>query len=123
MKSNLDEIKRFQLKQLPALPSDLDDYFNSLLLTTQPMSSDLFRMYKHVKSDDFHPKEESKLEWAQFTVLETIKLYMSGYFPLSDHSESDILRRIWMPLEKVFDCSVITARRYFFCFFFVLFVL
>ncbi|KAG1422283.1 hypothetical protein G6F58_003370 [Rhizopus delemar] len=35
---------------------------------------------------------------------------MSNYFPLSDQSEADILRRIWLLIDTVFDYSAIKSR-------------
>lgn len=76
--------------------------------------NDLDSLFKKVKSADFHPQKDSILEWAQSTVLNTIKLFMSNYFPLNDQSKADILRRIWLFLGTVFDYSVVKSRRYFF---------
>lgn len=67
-----------------------------------------------MKAANFHPRNDEALAWAQTTVLNTIKLFMSNYFPLSDQSEAGILRRIWLLIDTVFDYSAIKARRYFY---------
>ncbi|KAG1644675.1 hypothetical protein G6F44_002587 [Rhizopus delemar] len=95
-KEDLKEIKTFKLKPLPVLPKDLKDYFNSILSMSSSSQNDLDSLFKKVKSADFHPQKDSILEWAQSTVLNTIKLFMSNYFPLNDQSKADILRRIWL---------------------------
>lgn len=46
------------------MPNDLDEYFNSLLLTAQTTPSNLYDAYKKAKADDFHPINDDKLEWA-----------------------------------------------------------
>ncbi|GAN06832.1 hypothetical protein MAM1_0137c06322 [Mucor ambiguus] len=102
------EIKTFKLKRLPNLPTDLENYFDSLLLLST--ENDLDKLYIDVKAANFHPKNDEALAWAQTTVLNTIKLFMSNYFPLSDQSEADILRRIWLLIDTVFDYSAIKSR-------------
>ncbi|KAG1301753.1 hypothetical protein G6F64_011523 [Rhizopus arrhizus] len=109
-KEDLKEIKTFKLKRLPNLPTDLENYFNSLLLLST--ENDLDKLYTDVKAANFHPRNDEALAWAQTTVLNTIKLFMSNYFPLSDQSEADILRRIWLLIDTVFDYSAIKSRRY-----------
>ncbi|KAI7900632.1 uncharacterized protein BX663DRAFT_151916 [Cokeromyces recurvatus] len=107
-KEDLNEIKTFKLKRLPNLPTDLENYFNSLLLLST--ENDLDKLYTNVKAANFHPRNDKALAWAQTIVLNTIKLFMSNYFPLSDQSEADILRRIWLLIDTVFDYSAIKSR-------------
>ncbi|KAI9272206.1 hypothetical protein EDC94DRAFT_638785 [Helicostylum pulchrum] len=107
-KEDLKEIKTFKLKRLPNLPADLENYFNSLLLLST--ENDLEKLYTDMKAANFHPRNDEALAWAQTTVLNTIKLFMSNYFPLSDQSEAGILRRIWLLIDTVFDYSAIKAR-------------
>ncbi|GAA5814266.1 hypothetical protein MFLAVUS_007760 [Mucor flavus] len=46
--TDLKEIKTFKLKQLPNLPTDLENYFNSLLLLST--KNDLEKLYTDVKA-------------------------------------------------------------------------
>lgn len=90
----------------------MENYFNSLISFSN--DNDLEKLYTEVKAANFHPRKDEALAWAQTTVMDTIKLFMSSYFPLSDQSESDILRRIWSLIDSVFDHSEIKSRRYFY---------
>lgn len=62
-KEDLKEIKTFKLKRLPNLPTDLENYFNSLLLLST--ENDLDKLYTDVKAANFHPRNDEALAWAQ----------------------------------------------------------
>lgn len=74
------------------------------------MENDSGKLYTDVKAANFHPRKDEALAWAQTTVLNTIKLFMSNYFPLSGQSEADILRRVWLLIDAVFDYSAIKSK-------------
>lgn len=108
-KEDLEEIKTFQLKPLPSLPSNLENYFSKL--QSLAIQDDLYKFYTLVKAANFDPEKDEALAWAQTTVLNTIKLFMCNYFPLSDQSEADILHRTWSLVDSVFVYSAINSRR------------
>lgn len=62
-KEDLKEIKTFKLKRLPNLPTDLENYFNSLLLLST--ENDLDKLYTDAKAANFHPRNDEALAWAQ----------------------------------------------------------
>ncbi|KAG2191987.1 hypothetical protein INT47_000779 [Mucor saturninus] len=103
----LIEIKSYQLKKFPPLPLELKEYLQTLLKYT---SLDLDTLYCKLSSVRLHPVNESAKEWAQSTILNTIKLFMCHYIPLTDQTESDVIRRIWILLDTVFDHSIIISR-------------
>jgi hypothetical protein len=104
----LIEIKSYQLKKFPSLPVELKEYLQKLLEYT---SLDLDALYSELNTIRLHPVNDSAKEWAQSTILSTIKLFMCNYIPLTDQSESDVIRRIWILLDTVFDHSTIISRR------------
>ncbi|KAG0743871.1 hypothetical protein G6F33_010833 [Rhizopus arrhizus] len=103
----LIEIKSYQLKKFPPLPLEMKEYLQTLLKYT---SLDLDTLYCKLSTVRLHPVNDSAKEWAQSTILSTIKLFMCNYIPLTDQSESDIIRRIWILLDTVFDHSTIISR-------------
>lgn len=103
----LIEIKSYQLKKFPPLPLELKEYLQNLLEYT---SLDLDTLYCKLSTVRLHPVNDSAKEWAQSTILNTIKLFMCNYIPLTDQSEGDIIRRIWILLDTVFDHSTIISR-------------
>jgi hypothetical protein len=96
------------LKKFPSLPQELKDYLQPLLKDT---SLDLNALYLKISETRLHPITDSAKEWAQSTILNTIKLFMCNYIPLTDQSEGDVIRRIWILLDTVFDHSTIISRR------------
>ncbi|RCH81527.1 hypothetical protein CU098_001238, partial [Rhizopus stolonifer] len=101
------EIKSYQLKKFPPLPLELKEYLQTLLEYT---SLDLDTLYCKLSTVRLHPVNDSAKEWAQSTILNTIKLFMCNYIPLTDQSEGDIIRIIWILLDTVFDHSTIISR-------------
>ncbi|KAG1580612.1 hypothetical protein G6F47_010490 [Rhizopus delemar] len=103
----LIEIKSYQLKKFPPLPLELKEYLQTLLKYT---SLDLDTLYCKLSTVRLHPVNDSVKEWAQSTILSTIKLFMCNYIPSTDQSESDVIRKIWILLDTVFDHSTIISR-------------
>ncbi|KAI7907272.1 uncharacterized protein BX663DRAFT_133377 [Cokeromyces recurvatus] len=86
---DLKEIKTYNLKPLASLPSKMEECIDSLKHIT-----DLDELYKTLKQQELQPLKESQLEWLQSSLYNAVKLFMFNYFPLTDQSESDILKRL-----------------------------
>lgn len=54
------------------------------------------------------------LHWAQNTMEASLLLHAfpGKYFPITDQSESDVLKNLWLFIDKAFDDTAINTRRY-----------
>ena len=66
---------------------------------------------EQARSTHFDPNNDFDMDWAQSTIETALKLYPANYFPLTDQTESDILKRIWIFIEKAFDNLPVVVRR------------
>lgn len=103
----LIEIKSYQLTKFPPLPLELKEHLQAFLKYT---SLDLDILCCKLSTVRLHPVNDSAKEWAHSTILTTIKLLMCNYIPLTDQNESDVVKRIWILLDTVFDHSNIISK-------------
>ncbi|KAI9262111.1 hypothetical protein BY458DRAFT_515462, partial [Sporodiniella umbellata] len=47
--------------------------------------------------------EAFDLEWAQFSIISALRLFQGNYFPLTDQTEADMIRRVWSFIDTAFD--------------------
>ncbi|KAI9489537.1 hypothetical protein BDB00DRAFT_770415, partial [Zychaea mexicana] len=59
---------------------------------------------------DFDPFEAPELYWAHKAIVEASDLFVYNYLPFQDHSESDLIHRIWEFVEKCFDGSSLKVQ-------------
>ncbi|KAI7856326.1 hypothetical protein BDC45DRAFT_503668 [Circinella umbellata] len=67
-------------------------------------------LMEQARSTHFDPINDFDMDWAQSTIETALKLYPTNYFPLTDQTESDILKRIWIFIEKAFDNLPVVVR-------------
>ncbi|KAK4515609.1 uncharacterized protein ATC70_010560 [Mucor velutinosus] len=104
-----DEMKQFaiscsveQLDSLPSLPTDIENFMNTI------KDIDNLNALKDTISN--HPQTNPDLEWVRSSMESCIKLFKHRYLPLADHSEADLLRRVWMFIDTCFDTSKIHCK-------------
>jgi hypothetical protein len=76
--AELHEIKTANPKSLPSLPTDLQEYLNSII---QLKSIDA--AYRELSKQFISPIENSSLEWAQSSAYDYWKLFIFNFFPLN----------------------------------------
>ncbi|KAG1171479.1 hypothetical protein G6F71_006929 [Rhizopus microsporus] len=97
----IDEIENFKMKQLVELPPNVNKYIESLQKSTDAIS---------LKRQLTQELECPASDWISNTLLEYLKLFKYNHLPLTDQSEGDVLRRVWIFLDTVFDDSKISCR-------------
>ncbi|KAL7324747.1 hypothetical protein PS15p_209892 [Mucor circinelloides] len=92
----INEIRTFKQKELVGLPSEVEDYIESLKKSTDSVA---------LKTQLTEDLDCSACSWIKCTLLEYLNLFKCNYLPLTDQSEGDVLRRVWFFLDTVFDNS------------------
>ncbi|KAI7873272.1 hypothetical protein K492DRAFT_139073, partial [Lichtheimia hyalospora FSU 10163] len=101
----LKELKTYKATSLAPLPLDVHDYLYSFV-----GKQNLELLYMHTNSKIFHPIKNPDLHWIQKTMVEALDLFFYKLLPLTDQSDSDLLRRVWHFLEKCFDPVGVQVR-------------
>jgi hypothetical protein len=97
----INEVKTFKQKELIGLPSEVEDFIESLKKSTDSVA---------LKTQLTEDLDCSACSWIKRTLLEYLNLFKCNYLPLTDQSEGDVLRRVWFFLDTVFDNSKISCR-------------
>ncbi|KAG1145190.1 hypothetical protein G6F37_012183 [Rhizopus arrhizus] len=97
----INEVRTFKQKELVGLPSEVEDYFESLKKSIDSVA---------LKTQLTEDLDCSACSWIKRTLLEYLNLFKCNYLPLTDQSEGDVLRRVWFFLDTVFDNSKISCR-------------
>ncbi|KAG2223687.1 hypothetical protein INT45_007265, partial [Circinella minor] len=88
-----EEMKEIKNEACPKdhdLPGKLEEYLKGYL-----GKRDLETIFEQASHLPFHPKNEPDLFWIHQTFLKTLNLFYNNYLPVTDHSESDLLNRVW----------------------------
>lgn len=94
----INEVKTFKPKELIGLPLEVENYMESLKESINSVE---------LKTGDL---DGSACSWIKRTLLEYFNLFKCNYLPMTDHSEGDALRRVWLFLDTMFDHSKISCR-------------
>ncbi|KAG2222345.1 hypothetical protein INT45_009818 [Circinella minor] len=101
----LDEICRKNPHPLPPATPQLLDYVNGFInLTT------IDELEKRVRKRMFDFDKEFILDWAQYSLQTVIRLFHSNFFPITDQTEGDMIRRIWNFIDYAFDNMKVDIR-------------
>lgn len=99
--AELDEIRTFEEKKLPIMPTELRDYINSFNKNSiQELRSQIFKpqefdqAYNHEDSHDY--------DWVRFTVYALLREYESGSLK-EEHSEAWYMAHAWHFVDTVFN--------------------
>ena len=68
-------------------------------------------LMQHARSKLFDVETEFELDWIQSTIETALQLIPAKYFPLTDQTESDILKPLWIFIDKAFDNLEVDVRR------------
>ncbi|KAI7847654.1 hypothetical protein BDC45DRAFT_341073 [Circinella umbellata] len=103
-----EEMKEVKNEACPKdydLPEKLNEYLKGYL-----GKRDLETIFEQASHVPFHPKNEPDLFWIHQTFLKTLNLFYNNYLPVTDHSESDLLNRVWVVVQECFDESEFKVR-------------
>ncbi|KAG0899585.1 hypothetical protein G6F33_013194 [Rhizopus arrhizus] len=99
--AELDEIKAFEEKKLPIMPTELRDYINSFNknsiqeLRRQIVQSQEFdQEYSHKDSHDY--------DWVRFTIYSLLREYEAGSLN-KEHREAWYMAHVWHSIDTVFN--------------------
>ncbi|KAF7727424.1 hypothetical protein EC973_007588 [Apophysomyces ossiformis] len=96
--SELEEIRSYNWKPLPDLPSDLQQYLDS------------FRTSQWAKASHFDPSIDFAREWAQGAIVDAARLLIFDV-TRSNLTEGDFMHRAWGFVDKAFDNTLIRVTR------------
>ncbi|KAI8137318.1 hypothetical protein BJV82DRAFT_635858 [Fennellomyces sp. T-0311] len=82
-----------------------DEYLNSYIGKTN--FNDLM---DHARSQMFSFEKEFEMEWAQSTIETALRLYPAEFIPLTNQTEWDVLKKIWVFIDKAFDDVPVDVR-------------
>ncbi|KAI8139962.1 hypothetical protein BJV82DRAFT_672060 [Fennellomyces sp. T-0311] len=92
-RAEIRELKEHNVRPLPPCPSRLLEYLNEC-----PIS----RTYNFESKCD--------LDWAQYSIQSALRLFQGNFFPITDQTEAEIIRRAWLFVDTAFDNSEISVR-------------
>ena len=69
------------------------------------------KLEKRVRKRMFDFHEEFIFDWAQYSFQTVIHLFHSNFFPITNQTEEDIIRRIWSLIDYAFDNMKMDVRR------------
>ncbi|KAI9274632.1 hypothetical protein BDA99DRAFT_432095 [Phascolomyces articulosus] len=101
----LQEIKNHKKVVLDPIPDDLREY-----LYSYSGKHDVEGLFQHNIKKLYHPITQPDLHWAQKIIMEALDLYFYKYLPIDDHTEADLIHRVWHFIEKCYDESKIVVR-------------
>ncbi|KAI7851151.1 hypothetical protein BDC45DRAFT_445922 [Circinella umbellata] len=104
-REELDEICGENPHPLPRAVPQLLDYVNGYInLMT------INKLEKRVRKRMFDFDEEFILDWAQYSFQTVISIFHSNFFPITNQTEGDIIRRIWSFIDYAFDNMKVDVR-------------
>ncbi|KAI8394113.1 uncharacterized protein BYT42DRAFT_591550 [Radiomyces spectabilis] len=104
-KDEIDEISSHKAHTLPPCPEQLLNYLNKF---SDLETLDALR--RQIRKRHYEFDEDFDLEWAQFSIISALRLFQGNYFPLTDQTEADMMRRIWSFIDTAFDNVKVDIR-------------
>ncbi|KAI9470421.1 hypothetical protein BDB00DRAFT_777015, partial [Zychaea mexicana] len=104
---DLNAIVNTKKKRLPPICVELITYLDTFV-----GKKTYHELMNHACSKffDLENEAESEMDWAQSSIETALRLYPAQFFPLTDQTESDILKRVWIFIDKAFDNIPIDIR-------------
>ncbi|KAI9247285.1 hypothetical protein EDC94DRAFT_637564 [Helicostylum pulchrum] len=99
--AELDEIKAFEEKKLPIMPTELRDFINSFNKNSiQELRSQIFQSQEF--DQEYSHKDSHDYNWVRFTVYALLREYESGSLK-EEHSEAWYMAHIWHFIDTVLN--------------------
>ncbi|KAI8094823.1 uncharacterized protein B0P05DRAFT_461553, partial [Gilbertella persicaria] len=99
----LDEIKSFNLKDLPSINAKTHDYLN--LYKEAKIAGEVRKILTSKQSwdDEFDRKESHDLDWIRHSYYTLTRELECGSLDGTDKSETWLLAHVWATIDRVFD--------------------
>ncbi|KAI9499333.1 hypothetical protein BDB00DRAFT_783400 [Zychaea mexicana] len=112
-----DELEEISNHNNPALPKVSEkvknhlDLFRTFDASKNPNGKTTEELMAYqVNNTGLDYKEDFDLIGINNSIAQATELYRWAYFPLTDHSEGDLLRRVWQFVDTCFDDQKIQVR-------------
>ncbi|CEI87353.1 hypothetical protein RMCBS344292_01770 [Rhizopus microsporus] len=96
----LDEIKNKCVEKDISFQFPEKDFLNTI-----PRTTDIIKVFNHISNIVIDPVTERDLYWLKITIQQAADLFATNYLPLTDHSERDVMRRVWSFIDTAFDAN------------------
>ncbi|KAI9282212.1 hypothetical protein BY458DRAFT_571107 [Sporodiniella umbellata] len=104
-KQELQEINVTTERQKKHLPQKMKNYLDAL-----PESENINVLFNYLNEQQINPSDHRGLYFLKTTLLYSLDLFRTSYLPVTDQGERDIMRRIWVIIDWVFDGSNLKVR-------------
>lgn len=104
----LDEIKNKCVEKDISFqfPEKMKDFLNAI-----PRTTDIIKVFNHINNIVIDSATDRDLYWLKMTIQQAADLFVTNYLPVTDHSERDVMRRVWGFIDTAFDRSELNCRR------------
>ena len=96
----LDEIKNKCVEKDIRFQFTEKDFLNTI-----PRTTDIIKVFNHISNIVIDPVTERDLYWLKIIIQQAADLFATNYLPLTDHSERDVMRRVWSFIDTAFDAN------------------
>lgn len=105
-KEELDEINNtVQDFQIQKSPEEFDEFIANV-----PKTTDIKIIFNYLNRCVIDPFENKGLYWFKKSLQDAAYHFITGYYPITDESERDIVRRVWSFIGESFDSSELKFR-------------
>ncbi|KAI9254745.1 hypothetical protein EDC94DRAFT_236636 [Helicostylum pulchrum] len=101
----LREIKEVTTPTDSKLPENMTNFINTIPKTTK-----LKEIFLHLNSQIIDPYQDRDVYWLKNTLQQAADLFETGYIPLTNQTERDLIRRVWGFIDTAYDSSELTFR-------------
>ncbi|KAG1135866.1 hypothetical protein G6F37_012478 [Rhizopus arrhizus] len=99
--AELDEIKAFEEKKLPIMPTELRDYINSFNKNSiQELRRQIFQSQEF--DQEYSHKDSHDYDWDRFTIYSLLREYEAGSLK-KEHGEAWYMAHVWHFIDTVFN--------------------
>ncbi|KAG0162195.1 hypothetical protein DFQ30_002753 [Apophysomyces sp. BC1015] len=103
--NELKEISEHNTHSSPPCSDQLRNYLNTFT-ELKPLEA----LVEQTREFDYDFDGEFDLDWVQFSIRLALRLFQGNYFPLTDQTEVDLIRRIWSFINTAFDTVKMDIR-------------
>jgi hypothetical protein len=76
-------------------------------------TTELKVIFNHLNRQVIDPFNNKRLYWLKKSLQDCAYLFLTGYYPITEELEGDLVRRVWSFVEESSDSSELNFRRYY----------
>lgn len=103
----LTEIRKSTTSDIISFPKDMSSFLDKV-----PKKTNIKDIFLFLNDQIINPYENRDLYWLKMSLQQTADLFITGYLPLTNQQERDIIKRVWGFIEVAYDGSELTFRKY-----------